>query len=161
MSSQSKLQRLTAYLIDAKYQDRKLALPTQFDAWIEGGRIEPASKRINGTGILAARFYYSGVISINPCNAPAELICAFVSFWLQEHAEKEDSSEVEFSADMLEDNSVEVELTIETFSEDIELIEQVDGPFLLNGKHYDFGEQSLWIAETFTLTGEVAQQEST
>jgi hypothetical protein len=156
MSSQSKLQRLTAYLIDARYQERKLALPTQFDAWIEGGRIEPASKRINTTGILAARFYYSGVISINPCNAPAELICAFVSFWLQEHAEKDDSSEVEFSVDTLEDNSVEVELTIENFSEDIELVENNEGPFLLNGKHYDFGEQSLWIAEIFTLTSDIA-----
>lgn len=155
MGSQSKLQRLTAFLIDARYQERKLALPTQFDAWIEGGKIEPSSKRINGTGILAARFYYSGVISINPCNAPAELICTFVSFWLQEHAEKDDSSEVEFSVDTLEDNSIEVELTIETFSEDIELIETVDGPFLLNGKYYSFGEQSLWIAEAFTLSSEI------
>jgi hypothetical protein len=155
MSNQSKLQRLVAHLIDAQYKGRKLALPRQFDAWIEGGRIEPASKRINGSGILAARFYYSGVISINPCNAPAELITAFVSFWLQENAEKNDSSDVEFSVDVLDDESVEVELTIETFSEDIELIEAVDGPFLLEGKKYDFGEQSLWIAEAFTLTGEI------
>lgn len=121
--SQSKLQKLTAYLIDARYQGRKLAEPAQFVAQIEGGRIEPASKKINSTGILAARFYYSGVISISPCYAPAELISAYISFWLQEHADKHDSSEVEFNVDQIDDKAKEVELVIEIFNEDIELVE--------------------------------------
>lgn len=158
--SASKLQQLVKHLIDAEYHGKKLALPGQFDAWIEGGRIEPSSKKVNGTGLLAARFYYSGVISISPCNAPAELITAFVSFWLQEHAGTHDSTDVEFSADGINDG-IEVELTVEKFSEDIELIENSKGPFVLNGKHYDFGEQSLWIAESFTLSGEIAQQTNT
>jgi hypothetical protein len=153
----SKLQRLVAHLINAEYQGRKLALATQFDAWIEGGRIEPASKVMNGTGLLAARFYYSGVISINPCNAPVELIVAFVSFWLQEYAETYDSDDVEFSVDVLDDDSTEIELTIETFSENIELIESPKGPFEINNKRYDFGKQSLWIAEAFTLSSEIIE----
>jgi hypothetical protein len=155
ITENSKLKRLTAHLIDAEYQGRKLAKPAQFYAWIEGGRIVPASKKINGTGLLAARFYYSGVISINPCSAPAELIAAYVSFWLQENTDKDDSSEVEFSVDPNDDKSFEIELTIETFSEDIRLVETLDGPFELGGKKYDFGEQSLWIAESFTLSSEV------
>lgn len=153
--SQSKLQQLVKYLIDATYQGRKLALSTQFDAHIEGGRIEPRSKRINGNGLLAASFYYSGVISINPCMAPPELIAAFVSFWLHEHGENDDSSDVEFSCDVNDDDTNDIELTIETFAEDIALIECPNGPFTLDGKHYDFGEQSLWIAESFELNPEV------
>jgi len=153
--SLSKLQRLTAHLIDANYQGHKLALSGEFDSWIEGGRIESASKKVNGTGLIAARFAYSGVISINPCSAPAELIAAYVSFWLQENGGDYDSGKVEFSVDLLDDNTAEVELTIETFAEDIELIESDTGPFELGGKKYDFGEQSLWIAESFTLAAEV------
>jgi hypothetical protein len=149
--SESKLQKLAKHLIDTEYQGRKLALPAQFNAHIEGGRIETANKRINGTGLLAARFYYSGVISINPCAAPVELIAAFVSFWLQENAGDDDSHEAEFSADINDDESVEMELTIETFSENIELVECATGAFTLNNKRYDFGEQSLWIAESFTI----------
>jgi hypothetical protein len=153
--SESKLQKLVKHLIDAEYQGKKLALPQQFDAWIEGGEITPASKRVKGTGLIAARFSYSGVISINPCAAPVELICAFVSFYLQEHAGKHDSVSVEFSSDINDDNSCDVELTIEKFEEDIELVEDQNGVFVLDGKHYDFGKQSLWIAETFTLSTEV------
>ncbi len=153
--SESKLQKLVKHLIDFTYQGKKLALPTQFDAWIEGGKITPASKRINGNGLIAARFSYSGVISINPCAAPVELISAAVSFYLQEHGGKHDSCDVEFSSDINDDHSCDVELTIEQFTEDIELIENPSGAFELGGKKYDFGSPSLWIAETFTLTAQV------
>jgi len=153
--SESKLQKLVKHLINFTYQGKKLALPAQFDAWIEGGKITPASKRTNSNGLIAARFSYSGVISINPCAAPVELLCAAVSFYLQEHSEKHDSTDVEFSSDINDDNSCDVELTIELFNEDIVLIESPNGAFELNGKHYDFGQPSLWIAETFTLTTDV------
>lgn len=155
MASESKLQKLVKHLIDAQYQGKILALPKQFDAWIEGGKITPCSKTKNSNGLIAARFSYSGVISINPCAAPVELICAFVSFYLQEHAENYDSTEVEFSSDINDDDSCDVELTIEKFEEEIELIESPSGVFVLNGKRYDFGKQSLWIAETFSITTEV------
>jgi len=155
----SKLERLVKYLIDVEYQGKKLALATQFDAWIEGGRIVPSGKRVNSNGLIGGRFYYSAVISINPCSAPIELICAFVSFWLQANGSIDDSSEVEFSSDKNDDNSNDIELTIETFVEDIELIEKPNGPFILNNKNYDFGEQSLWIAETFTLIEQVIGNE--
>lgn len=158
--SQNKLQRLVSYLIDATYKGRKLAHAGQFDSWIEGGRIEPASKQINGAGLLAARFYYSGVISINPCSAPAELISTYVSFWLMNNAQREDSNDVEFSSDMNDDNSIELELTIDRFVEDIELVESATGAFelMFQGelKRFDFGQQSLWIAEEFTLDGQIA-----
>jgi len=153
--NESKLQQLTKHLINVEYQGRKLALPEQFSAWIEGGRIETASKRINGNGLIAARFYYSGVISINPCAAPVELMAVYISLWLQEHGGNHDSNEAEFSADINDDNSSEIEFTIKTFSEDIELVECVTGAFLLNDKRYDFGENCLWIAESFTLNTEV------
>jgi len=157
--SQNKLQRLVSYLIDATYKGRKLALAGQFDSWIEGGRIEPSGKKINGAGLLAARIYYSGVISINPCSAPAELISTYVSFWLMNNAEKEDSNDVEFSSDMNDDNSTELELTIERFVEDIELVESVNGAFelMFQGelKRFDFGQQSLWIAEEFALESHI------
>jgi hypothetical protein len=158
MGSESKLQKLVKHLIDAQYQGKILALPKQFDAWIEGGKIIPASKKINGNGLIAARFSYSGVIGINPCAAPVELICAFASFYLQENASEYDSTEVEFSSDINDDNSCDVELTIEKFEEDIELIENPSGVFVLDGKRYDFGKQSLWIAETFSLTTEITSR---
>jgi hypothetical protein len=153
--SESKLQKLVKHLIDFTYLGKKLALPAQFDAWIEGGKITPASKRISGNGLIAARFSYSGVISINPCAAPVELLSAAVSFYLQEHAEKYDSLDVEFSSDINDDHSCDVELTIELFNEDIALIENPSGAFELGGKRYDFGQSSLWVAETFTLTAQV------
>jgi hypothetical protein len=153
--SQSKLQQLTKYLIDARYQGHKLAHASQFDSWIEGGRIETAGTKVNGNGLIAARFYYSGVISINPCNAPSALIGAFVSCWIQANGGKYDSDEAEFSSDTNDDNSFDIELTIEQFYEEIELIEKENGPFVLNNTAYDFGEQSLWIAEQFTLNAEV------
>ena len=159
--AESKLQKLVKHLIDAEYQGRKLALPDQFSAWIEGGKISPSSKRLNNGGLIAARFSYSGVISINPCAAPVELLCAMVSFYLQENADRNDSIDVEFSNDINDDNSNDVELTIELFSEDIELIESQTGPFKLNDKQYDFGESSLWIAETFTLSANVVSSEAT
>lgn len=155
--SQSKIATLKQHLASAEYQGHKLALDTQFDSWIEGGRIEPSSKTINGNGLLAARFYYSGVISINPCFAPAALICAFASFWLQNNGGRYDSPDIEFSADVNDDNSNEVELTIEKLCEDIELVQTPNGPFELNGSRYDFGEQSLWIAEAFILEGHVSR----
>ena len=158
--SHNKLQRLVSYLIDATYKGRKLAHAGQFDCWSEGGRIEPASKLINGAGLLAARFYYSGVISINPCSAPAELISTYVSFWLMNNAQRGDSEDVEFSSDKNDDNSVELELTIERFVEDIELVESANGAFelMFQGelKRFDFGAQSLWIAEEFTLNEQIA-----
>jgi len=156
--SKSKLQLLMMHLIDAEYQGRKLAKPAQFDSWIEGGRIVPSSKRIEGNGLLAARFYYSGVISISPCYCPVELLVAYVSFWLQNNASNDDSDEVEFSSDSLDDNASEVEITIEQFCEDIELVESKTGPFKLGGVHYDFGKSSLWIAESFKLTGEIVNE---
>ena len=153
--SESKLQKLVKHLINFTYQGKKLALPAQFDAWIEGGKITPASKRTNSNGLIAARFSYSGVISINPCAAPVELLCAAVCFYLQENSGKHDSTEVEFSSDINDDNSCDVELTIEKFEEDIELVESPNGVFVLGGKRYDFGKSSLWIAETFSLSTEV------
>ena len=155
--SQSKIAMLKQHLVSAVYQGHKLALDTQFDSWIEGGRIEPCSKTINGNGLLAARFYYSGVISINPCSAPAALICAFASFWLQNNGGKYDSRDIEFSADVNDDNSNEVELMIEQLSEEIELVQTDNGPFELDGIRYDFGEQSVWIAEEFTLLGQISR----
>lgn len=155
--SQSKIATLKQHLVSAVYQGHKLALDTQFDSWIEGGRIEPCSKTINGNGLLAARFYYSGVISINPCSAPAALICAFASFWLQNNGGKYDSRDIEFSADVNDDNSNEVELMIEQLSEEIELVQTDNGPFELDGTRYDFGEQSVWIAEEFTLLGQISR----
>lgn len=155
--SQSKIAKLKQHLATAEYQGRNLALSTQFDSWIEGGRIEPSSKTINGNGLLAARFYYSGAISINPCAAPAALICAFASFWLQNNGGRYDSTDIEFSADVNDDNSNEVELTINQLCEDIELIQAPNGPFEFNGNRYDFGEQSLWIAEAFILEGQVSR----
>ena len=154
--SQSKIAKLKAHLQSAQYQGHLFALPEQFDCWIEGGVIEPSSKRINGNGILAARFTYSGVISINPCSAPAPLICAFASLWLQNNGSKDDSDSIEFSSDLNDDNSNEVELQIEALSEDVLLVEAPSGPFELNGVRYDFGEQSLWIAEMFTLEGGIS-----
>ena len=154
--SQSKIAKLKVHLQSAQYQGHLLALPEQFDCWIEGGVIEPSSKRINGNGILAARFTYSGVISINPCAAPAPLICAFASFWLQNNGSKDDSDSIEFSSDLNDDNSNEIELQIEALSEDVVLVEASNGPFELNGVRYDFGEQSLWIAEMFTLEGGIS-----
>ncbi|TMS65242.1 hypothetical protein CWB86_19855, partial [Pseudoalteromonas sp. S1731] len=77
--SKSKIAMLKQHLASAEYQGRNLALSTQFDSWIEGGRIEPSSKTVNGNGLLAARFYYSGVISIHHCAAPPALSCAFAS----------------------------------------------------------------------------------
>ncbi|WP_299002321.1 phage tail protein [uncultured Shewanella sp.] len=153
----SKLTELTRYLIDANYKGHKLAHANQFDSWIEGGAIKPASKRINGTGLLAARFTYAGVISINPCAAPAALICTYISFWLQQNAGKYDAEIIGFSADLNDDNTSDIEITIENFQEDIELIEQTDGPFLFGDKHYDFGEQSMWIAEAFLLESQVLE----
>ena len=155
--SQSKIAMLKQHLVSAVYQGHKLALDTQFDSWIEGGRIEPCSKTINGNGLLAARFYYSGVISINPCSAPAALICAFASFWLQNNGGKYDSRDIEFSADVNDDNSNEVELMIEQLCEEIELVQTDNGPFELDGIRYDFGEQSVWIAEEFTLLGQISR----
>ncbi|ATG57921.1 MULTISPECIES: phage tail protein [Pseudoalteromonas] len=155
--SQSKIEQLKQHLASVEYQGHKLALNTQFDSWIEGGRIEPSSKTMNGNGLLAARFYYSGVISINPCFAPAALICAFASFWLQNNGGRYDSTDIEFSADVNDDNSNEVELTINQLCEDIELIQTDSGPFELNGNRYDFGEQSLWVAESFLLQGTVSR----
>lgn len=155
--SQSKIATLKQHLVSAVYQGHKLALDTQFDSWIEGGRIEPCSKTINGNGLLAARFYYSGVISINPCSAPAALICAFASFWLQNNGGKYDSRDLEFSADVNDDNSNEVELMIEQLCEEIELVQTDNGPFELDGIRYDFGEQSVWIAEEFTLLGQISR----
>ena len=155
--SQSKIAMLKQHLVSAVYQGHKLALDTQFDSWIEGGRIEPCSKTINGNGLLAARFYYSGVISINPCSAPAALICAFASFWLQNNGGKYDSRDLEFSADVNDDNSNEVELMIEQLCEEIELVQTDNGPFELDGIRYDFGEQSVWIAEEFTLLGQISR----
>ncbi|MBH0074646.1 phage tail protein [Pseudoalteromonas sp. SWYJ118] len=155
--SKSKIEKLKQHLVSVEYQGRKLALNTQFDSWIEGGRIEPSSKTMNGNGLLAARFYYSGVISINPCFAPAALICAFASFWLQNNGGRYDSTDIEFSADVNDDNSNEVELTINQLCEDIELIQTDNGPFELNGNRYDFGEQSLWVAESFLLQGTVSR----
>ncbi|MEZ7277230.1 phage tail protein [Pseudoalteromonas sp. 68 DY56-GL68] len=155
--SQSKIAMLKQHLVSAVYQGHKLALDTQFDSWIEGGRIEPCSKTINGNGLLAARFYYSGVISINPCSAPAALICAFASFWLQNNGGKYDSRDLEFSADVNDDNSNEVELMIEQLCEEIELVQTENGPFELDGIRYDFGEQSVWIAEEFTLLGQISR----
>lgn len=153
--SQSKIEQLKQHLQSAVYKGHKLALPEQFDCWIEGGNIEPSSKKINSNGIIAAHFSYSGVISINPCAAPAALICAFASFWLQNNGTRHDSGNIEFSADVNDDNSNEVELTIEQLTEDIELVKVDNGPFELNGVRYDFGQQSLWIAELFTLTAKV------
>ncbi|MBD1582794.1 phage tail protein [Pseudoalteromonas sp. S16_S37] len=155
--SQSKIAKLKAHLQSAQYQGHLLALPEQFDCWIEGGRIEPSSKTVNGNGLLAARFYYSGVISINPCAAPAALICAFASFWLQNNGGRNDSKDIEFSADVNDDSSNEVELTITQLCEDIELIQTNNGPFELNGIRYDFGEQSIWIAELFTLGADISR----
>lgn len=155
--SKSKIEQLKQHLASVEYQGHKLALNTQFDSWIEGGRIEPSSKTMNGNGLLAARFYYSGVISINPCFAPAALICAFASFWLQNNGGRYDSTDIEFSADVNDDNSNEVELTISQLCEDIELIQTDNGPFELNGNRYDFGEQSLWVAESFLLQGTVSR----
>ncbi|WP_440056124.1 phage tail protein [Pseudoalteromonas sp. T1lg65] len=155
--SASKIEQLKQHLQSALYQGRMLAKPEQFDCWIEGGRIEPSSKTIHGNGLLAARFYYSGVISINPCAAPAALICAFASIWLQKNGGKYDSSDIEFSADVNDDNTNEVELTIDQLCENIELTQSDNGPFELNGIRYDFGDQSLWIAEAFTLHGEVSR----
>lgn len=151
-----KLTALVKHLIDSRYQGRKLAKPEQFDCWIESGRIEPCSKVINSKGLLAARFYYSGVISINPCGTPVELLSAFISFYLQANAGTDDSTDVEFSNDPIDESRSEVELTIEQFVEDIELVETLDGPFLLNDKRYDFGEQSLWVAKFFTLDAQKA-----
>ena len=153
--SQSKIAKLTKYLMDARYQGRKLANDTEFKVYVEQGVIIPASKKINGNGLLAARLYYSSVISIDPCFAPAELISAYVSFWLQNNGEGEDSQSAEFSSTVNDDNSFEIEISIATFEEKIELIESADGPFELDEKRYDFGEQSLWIAEAFTLSGDV------
>ncbi|WP_018692515.1 phage tail protein [Algicola sagamiensis] len=153
--SQNKLQHLTSYLMQSQYKGRLLAKPGEFDAWIEGGRITPCSKKSQGNGLIAARFYYSGVISIAPCFAPAELVAVMVSFWLQVHASRDDSPDVEFSADLHDDNSVELELTISQFSEDIELVMDDHGPFVLDETRYDFGEQSLWIAEQFELIGTI------
>jgi|GEM_PF-1357185 len=153
--SQSKIALLTKYLIDAQYQGKKLALDTQFKTSVEQGVIIPASKKINGNGLLAARLYYSSVISIDPCFAPVELISAYVSFWLQNNGTGDDSQNAEFSSTINDDNSYEIEIAIATFEETIELIEVEGGPFELGGKAYDFGDQSLWIAEQFVLTGSV------
>ncbi|TQF70490.1 phage tail protein [Pseudoalteromonas luteoviolacea] len=153
--SMSKLDKLKRFLIDANYKGHKLALPEQFDARIEEGVINPSSKQINGNGLLAARLYYSSIISIDPCYAPVELVSAYVSFWLQNNAEGDDSESAEFNCSINDDNSNEIEIVIGTFEEEIELVEVANGPFELGGKSYDFGEQSLWIAEKFTLAGEV------
>ena len=117
--SQSKIAKLKQHLVSAVYQGHKLALETQFDCWIEGGRIEPSSKTVNGNGLLAARFYYSGVISINPCAAPAALICAFASFWLQNNGgrfemiipDTIDTWMIECHKDGYHDNKFELDLS--------------------------------------------------
>jgi len=153
--SMSKLDKLKQHLINANYNGHKLALPEQFEARIEEGIIAPASKQINGSGLLAARLYYSSVISIDPCYAPVELVSAYVSFWLQNNAEGDDSQSAEFNCSVNDDNSNEIEIVIGTFEEELELVEVANGPFELDGKSYDFGEQSLWIAEKLTVTGEV------
>lgn len=150
---------MAQHLIDVRYQGRMLAEPGHFDWFIEGGRIEPMSKPIGSNGFLAARFIYSGVISINPCSAPEQLIVAFCSFYLMNNAGVHDSKAVEFSNDLNDDNSADIELTIEQFVEDVELVESENGPFELNwqgqSKKFDFGESSLWMAEAISVNAQV------
>lgn len=153
--SKPKIQALRDFLVDANYRGHRLANAAQIDYWIEGGKVEPAAKRVNGNGLIAARFIYSGVISINPCFAPAALICVYASNWVQNNTGKQDECSIEFSADANDDNSNEVELVVGPFCEDIELVQAEGGPFVFGGVQYDFGDQSLWIAEQFTLLGQV------
>ncbi|KZN61552.1 phage tail protein [Pseudoalteromonas luteoviolacea] len=151
----SKLEQLNDFLQSAQYQGRLIANPEAFDYWTEGGRVEPCSKRIDGDGIVAARFVYQGTISINPCYAPSALVSTFVACWMQEHCSRCDSENFEFSNDMNDDNSSDFELTIAELHEDIELVLTENGPFVIGKQKYDFGESSLWIAEQFALDAQV------
>lgn len=157
--SQNKLQRLAKHLIDARYQGRKLAHAEQFDCFIEGGRIEPENRVLNANRqILGATIHYSGTISINPCYAPAELVATYVSFWLQNNADKNDSVDAEFTWDKTENGENEIEITIEHFSDEITLVESDTGPFELNGKTYALGEASTWVANNFVIDVDICRE---
>ena len=153
--NQSKIEQLKQHLKSAVYKGHKLALPEQFDSNIETGIIIPASKIINGNGILAARLTYRGIISIDPCLAPPILVCAYVSFWLQNNATEQDANAFEFNVERIDNTANEIEIVIDAFSEDITLIESEQGAFDLMNQRYDFGEQSLWVADHFELEGQI------
>lgn len=139
-----KLANLAAYI-----KGKNLVAEEQIDFWMETAKLSPASKRL-GNGLLVCRFQYDGILVVERYTGNADLFLALICCWLQDHDEDRDQDELpEPDADVttLDDLTVDVAVKI-TFTEDITVIEDVNGLIDFGDKKYSLADVEISVADS-------------
>lgn len=129
----AKMQALATYLLS-----QNLFAAEQFDYYMENGTNEFASKRVGANGLLLCRFTYDAVFSVERYAQSADVFLVLLSVWLLENdcsRTADDLPMPEVDVTPLDDNTVDVDVKI-TFSEDITVLPDDEGPIVYKGTRY-------------------------
>jgi len=145
-----KLGQLHAFLINLD-----LVAAEQIDSWVENPKVIPSGKKLSADGIVLFRQEYDAVFSIeryphkkHDVNVLFGQLCA----WLMENdGDRDDIPEPITDVDIHDNNTADIEINI-SFEEDVQAIEDVNGPISLNGKTYSLGDAVVDIADEGEVT---------
>jgi hypothetical protein len=142
---------ITAFLLDLD-----LVAAEQIESWVENPQIVPAGTWRTAKGVVIYRQRYTAVIAIERYphkRHPAELLFAHISAWLIEHdGERFDNEDAKITTDVeiLDDDTADILVSID-FVEEVEIVEDEDGPIALAGKTWTLAG----IEIDYALAGEV------
>jgi hypothetical protein len=143
---------ITAFLIDLD-----LVAAEQIESWVENPQIVPAGTVRTAKGVVIYRQSYTAVIAIErfPHKVhPAELLFAHISAWLIEHdGERFDNEDAKITTDVeiLDDDTADILVSID-FVEEVEIVEDADGPIALAGKTWSLAGIEIDYAEAGEVT---------
>lgn len=145
----SKLQQVCEYLAN---QLQPMIKPNNIDGWQSGGTLIINGQDL-GTGYLAANWKYDAVIQIERIphkRFNAYEMLAMLSVWLIENDSERDTyglTDPDLDIDMISDDHAQVTIDLQLM-DDIELIEDPQGPIIFGGKNYRVSIAPINVAES-------------
>lgn len=139
------LKALTSFLINLD-----LVAAEQVESWVENPKMILSGKQISADSILLFKHEYDAVISIE--RFPHErhdinLLFGHVCAWLMTNdCDRDEISEPITDVDILDNDTADVEIKI-SFIEDIEAVEDIAGPIVLDGVAYNLAPAVIDVAE--------------
>jgi hypothetical protein len=143
----TKLKALHLYLKQAN-----LVPQEHIDSWADSIQLIPNSKKL-GHGIRICACEYKAIYVIERYKKAPEWPLVLVSIWLQENDPKRADHKLAnptVEIDLDDEHTADINIEV-SFREDVELVEDVDGPFTYDGKTWRIEGVDISYAETGTL----------
>jgi hypothetical protein len=139
------------------YQNRKVLNVSlnSFDVFMESGKLEAGSNKEDDNGLHYADYRYQLALQIENMHADrGGILLVLLHQWVTALEYRSDLDAPDIVTTVLTGQKLDVEMTLEV-RDPIYLTRDDEGPIVIRGQKYSFGDHVLNVAESVTVTGSI------